>query len=194
VQAVCKKGLYIEAGQVRHYGATAEAIDLYDRALNENRAKKLEIAQEQPQGVSSDIEITGIEIKAPEKPADAEILNSDCVQIQVHYLAYKKIEKANLVVRILRSDGLTCCAMRTGLDNFDLCVEPGKGTVSVNLAPIQLYGGSYYVQAVFKDAADANSFTTGSSDWFYIKGSVLSYQEMNGVFVPNHLWQHNRSS
>jgi lipopolysaccharide transport system ATP-binding protein len=191
VQAVCEKGLYIEAGQVKHYGPTSEAIDLYDRALNESRARNLEAAQTQQATTSSDIEITGIEVGASEKNANADIKNDDCVQIHVHYLAYRKFEEANMVVRILRSDGLTCCAIRTSLDHFDLCVEPGKGVVTVNLAPIQLYGGSYYVQAVFKDAADAQTIANGSSDWFYVKGSVLSHQEMNGVFVPNHSWQHN---
>jgi lipopolysaccharide transport system ATP-binding protein len=164
VQAVCERGLYIEAGQVKHYGPTSEAIDLYDRTLNENRARNLEIAQNQPLTASGEIEITEIEIAAPEKTAEAEIRNNDCVQVHVHYLAYKKFEKANLVVRILRSDGLTCCAMRTSLDQFDFCVEPGKGVITVNLTPIQLYGGSYYVQAVFKDAADAHTLANGSSD------------------------------
>ena len=190
VQAVCEKGLYIESGQVQHYGPTAEAIDLYDRALNEKRARSLEIAQDQPPTASGDIEITKIEVGASEKAAGDEIVNDDCVQIRVHYLAYKDFEKANLVVRILRSDGLTCCAMRTSLDHFNLSLDSGKGVVAINLLPLQLYGGSYYVQAVFKDATDAYTLTNGSSDWFYVKGALLSHQDMNGVFVPNHSWEH----
>jgi lipopolysaccharide transport system ATP-binding protein len=194
VQAVCEKGLYIEAGQVKHYGPTSEAIDLYDRALNEKRARTLEIVQDQQPITSGELEITRIEIAASEKNTRDEITTEDCVQIRVHYIAYRKFEKANLVVRILRSDGLTCCAVRTSTDQFNLSLDLGKGVVTVNLLPVQLYGGSYYAQAVFKDATDAYTLTNATSDWFYVKGALLSHQDMNGVFVPNHTWEQHGSS
>lgn len=193
VQAVCEKAIYMDAGQVKHYGSTSEALELYDRALNEKRASELEDAVTESFEPKGEVEITKIEISAS-KAVFEEINKNDCVLVSVHYIAYKMYEKANLVVRILRSDGLTCCAMRTSLDGFDFSVDPGQGIISVSLEPVQLYGGSYYVQAVFRDAADAHSFASGSSDWFYVKGSALSHQEMNGVFEPNRSWDHQNLS
>jgi lipopolysaccharide transport system ATP-binding protein len=188
VQAVCERALYIDSGKVKHYGPTSEALELYDRALNEKRANELDGAVNKSSSSLGEIEITKIEVSGPTPGVEA-FNNNESVRIGVHYIAYKNYEKANLVVRILRSDGLTCCAMRTSLDKFDLSIDSGKGIISVNLDPIQLYGGSYYVQAIFRDAADAHSFTSGSSDWFYVTGSALSHQEMNGVFEPHRTWE-----
>jgi len=191
VQAVCSKALYLEHGQVQFAGPTSEAIERYDRALNEQRAIKLQSAAGQTAGTSDQIEIAHIEIEAPRNEQD-EISNDARVKIHVHYHAYKNFEQANLVVRILRSDGLTCCAMRTSLDQFELSLRPGEGHVTVTLDPIQLYGGSYYVQAIFRDAADAHGLCSASSEWFYVRGSILSHQEMNGVFEPNRTWEHTK--
>jgi lipopolysaccharide transport system ATP-binding protein len=189
VQAVCEKAVYLEHGKVKFAGSTVEAIGYYDRSLNEQRAAKLQIVRGQSKGTSEIIELTGIEIIA-NKNERSEINNDEQVKIHVNYHAYTKIENANLVVRILRSDGLTCCAIRTSLDGFNLSIYPGKGVITAILDPIQLYGGSYYVQAVFRDADDAYTITNGSSDWFYVRGSVLAHQEMNGVFEPNRTWEH----
>ena len=190
VQAVCQKAIYLQHGQVKFAGQTAEAIERYDRDLNEQRATQLQSSAGQSTGTSDQIEITGIEIEAPRNEQD-EIPNDARVKIHVHYHAYQKFEKINLVVRILRSDGLTCCAMRTSLDGYDLSLNPGKGRVTVTLDPIQLYGGSYYAQAIFRDDADAHGLCSASSDWFYVRGNILSHQEMNGVFEPNRTWEHH---
>ena len=189
VQAVCEKALYVNKGQIQYAGPTAEAIELYDRALNEQRATKLQGVRERSTQRSEEIEITAIEISAPTNHEN-EIPNNAKVEIFVNYNAYKKLEKANLVVRILRSDGLTCCALRSSLDDFAISLEPGKGAITVTLDPIQLYGGSYYVQAIFRDADDAHGLCSASSEWFYVRGSILSHQEMNGVFEPNRSWNH----
>jgi len=189
VQAVCEKALYMEKGQIKYAGLTTEAIELYDRVLNEQRATKLHASQDHTPGTSENIEITRIEILA-KKNERGEIKNNEGVKIDIHYNAYQKMQKINLVVRILRSDGLTCCAMRSSLDDFAISLKAERGTITVTVDPIQLYGGSYYVQAIFRDAADAHGLCSASSDWFYVRGSLLSHQEMNGVFEPHRSWSH----
>jgi len=189
VQAVCKNALYMEKGQIKYAGLTTEAIELYDRALNEQRATKLQAVRDQSTGTSDFIEITKIEVRA-NRNERGEIKNDERVKIDVHYNAYQKMQKTNLVVRILRSDGLTCCAIRSSLDDFSISPEAGRGAITVTLDPIQLYGGSYYVQAIFRDAADTHGLCSASSDWFYVRGSLLSHQEMNGVFEPHRSWSH----
>lgn len=117
------------------------------------------------------------------------MLNNHPAEIRAHYLAYRDLGPANFVVRVLRTDGVTCCMMRTGLDGFPVMLEEGAGIVSVTLEPLQLYGGTYFVQVLIRDASDVSSIAVGWSDWFYVAGSVLSHQEMNGVFEPNRSWK-----
>ncbi|MFC1998002.1 ABC transporter ATP-binding protein, partial [Chloroflexota bacterium] len=189
VQAICQKAVYMEQGEIKFAGPTGEAIDYYDKRLSEQRTTKLQMSQSQSLETSDIIELTGIKINA-NRNERGEITNNERVKFDIHYNAYSNIKKANLVVRIVRSDGLTCCAIRTSLDDFNLSLKSGKGIISAILDPIQLYGGNYYVQAVFRDADDAHTITSGTSDYFYVKGSALSHQEMNGVFEPIRTWEH----
>lgn len=191
VQAVCQKGLLLDKGQVILSGPINDVIDLYDRRLNEQRATRFEKERSFENPSSEEIQITKVDIYG-EMDHDRDGLRNDkSAQIHVAYIAYQRIEAVNVVVRILRSDGLTCCAMRTKLDNIKLAIEPGVGSISVTLDPLQLYGGTYYIQAIFRDNSDAETITTGWSNWFYVAGSVLSHQEMNGVYEPNRSWEHH---
>ncbi len=189
-QAVCSQALYLERGRVKYRGPTAEVIDMYDRDVNMGRARKFQATQAQmPELANEDLEITGIEIlDLRGRPGD--LSNEAPAEIKVHYRANRPFAAANIVVRILRSDGLTCCMMRSSLDDFPLSLRQGEGVVSVTLEPLQLYGGAYFVQAIFRDAADAHGIVSKMSDSFYVVGSPLSHQEMNGVFEPNRRWRH----
>ena len=191
VQAVCTSALYLVKGQVKHRGETAEVIDMYDRDINEDRARKLELSEPEQAALDADLEITDIEVLNAEGVAGADLKNDQSAEVRIHYLARQNLGQANFVVRILRSDGLTCCMMRTSLDNIPITLNSGMGVVSIVLDPLQLYGGTYYVQAIIRDATDSLPLTSKSSDWFYVKGSVLTHQEMNGVFEPRRRWNHS---
>lgn len=188
VQAVCSSALYLERGQVKQHGDTAEVIAAYDRDLNMSRAINFKQQGEHQTHVESELEIVRMEILDQGGNAINELHNDQTLVVRFKYAAYNDLGDVNVVVRIIRSDGLTCCMMRTSLDQFRVNVERGMGEVSVALEPVQLYGGSYYAQVLFRDATDAETIAMGSTGWFYITGSVLSHQEMNGVFEPKRKW------
>jgi hypothetical protein len=190
VQAVCKTALYLDHGQVIQHGETTEVLGAYDQSINEERTQKLRITQPEVIEDASAIDITRIEVLNKEGIETPELRNDEPVEIRVHYMAYNDIESVNSVVRILRSDGLTCCMIRSNLDGIPIHLKRGEGYISITLDPIQLYGGSYHVQSIFRDANDASSLASKTSGWFYVKGSVLSHQTMNGVFEPHRQWHH----
>ncbi|MCC6300303.1 MAG: ABC transporter ATP-binding protein [Anaerolineales bacterium] len=191
VQAVCSSAIYMERGQVKQRGDTAEVIAAYDRDLNMRRAVNFKQQGGQQAHGDSELEIVRIEISDQDGHAISELRNDQTLVVRCKYAAYNDLGDVNVVVRIIRSDGLTCCMMRTSLDQFRVNIERGAGEVSVALDPVQLYGGAYYAQALFRDATDAETIAMGSTDWFYVTGSALSHQEMNGVFEPKRKWSWN---
>jgi ABC-2 type transport system ATP-binding protein/lipopolysaccharide transport system ATP-binding protein len=193
VQSVCKNALYIDHGRIKHYGKTSKVIELYDRDLSEQRAANFEISDQDHIGSSRDVEITNIEITGTDGLVNDEFSNDQSVDIQVHYFAHKDIGEVNFVIRVIRSDGLTCCMLRTKLDNIDIRLQRGEGILSVIMEPIQLYGGTYYIDARIRDASDIDTLAHKSSDWIYVKGSILSSGSMNGVFEPNRQWKFHQS-
>jgi lipopolysaccharide transport system ATP-binding protein len=186
VQSICQTGIYLNKGEMQYIGDISEAIQLYDRELNEKRARNIELAQTE-KSVPNAVEITKIEIVGGES-LNEDISPDKPAEVRIHYLAYEDFRDANAVVRILRSDGLTCFMLRTSIDEVKLPLKAGTGIITVTVEPLQLRGGNYYIQAMIRDKHDSHSIATGISDWFYVTGSMLTFNEMNGVFEPNRKW------
>ena len=194
VQAVCHKGLYLEKGKVQFLGDVREAIDLYEKKLHQDRARKMALASLDVVDSGAGVEITKVNL-LNSKDQEADILYShEPAQIKIHYTAYRSLGKVNVSVFIIRSDGLTCCMMRTKIDGFDLDVDRGTGVITVNLEPLQLVGGTYYAEAFFLNESDSmamNDSKPGRSDWFTVQGAFRSYDESSGIYEPNTRWTHN---
>ncbi|MCE7985833.1 MAG: ABC transporter ATP-binding protein [Caldilinea sp. CFX5] len=187
VQSVCASALYIEQGQIKERGATSVVIDAYERDIHEERAKKM-ASSPAAAALASDVQITKIELldkagrPCQEMPSDAPI------KIRVHYQAAQASAVANAVVRIIRTDGLTCCMMRTMLANVHLHLQQGEGAFSAVITPIQLTGGTYFVDARITNATDNVVLAAARSSWFYVSGLALSDEEDTGIFEPQVEW------
>lgn len=190
VQAACNSALYLQNGQVKHCGTVKDVFDMYEHDLHQERARKFEGLHSEDHDESDPVEITRVEIRGGDGKQDV-LHSNQPAQVRVHYNAYKSLGQVHVSVFIYRSDGATCCMMRTKLDGFDFSVERGKGVITVQLTPLQLVGGSYYAEAAFLNESDSMTITSkpGRSDWFTVQGKALSYSE-SSIFEPNTHWKH----
>lgn len=192
VQAVCQKALYLKKGQVQLLGDTIRVIEAYEQDLHRERAKKFQISEPEPGQADTDLEITKVEVRDMQGSVPDMLYSHQPAQIMVHYSAYRDVGRVSMSVFIMRSDGLTCCMMRTRLDDFELHIQRGSGVISVKLDPLQLVGGTYFVEAWFLDESDSMALTpsAGRSDWFTVRGLARSYEETSGVYEPMAQWHH----
>jgi lipopolysaccharide transport system ATP-binding protein len=194
VQAICNQSLYLESGQLKYHGETKTVIDMYQQDLYKKRTLALENSS--VTGEDNDdaepIEVTKVEVWGTDGPTEEALPNHQPAQIRVYYNADQTVGKVHMSVFIMRSDGITCCMLRTKLDDFDLYVERGSGIVTVEIDPLQLVGGSYYAEAGFLNNTDSMALTEkgGRSDWFTVTGTALSYEESSGVFEARSKWTH----
>lgn len=192
--AVCKRGIFLDRGEVQHDGNVEEVIDSYNQAISRRR----EINFYQSQSLSSasdlDLEITGIEIVDKNNQPTNNLFSDHPAEVRVHYISYGDFGNANLVVRILREDGTSCCVMRTSLDKFHVSLKRGQGILSVTIDPIQLYAGRFYVIAWIMDSEDIDGIVRGSSDWFQVSNPVPGRKALDAVFEPHRTWHHHEIS
>jgi lipopolysaccharide transport system ATP-binding protein len=195
VQAACDVALYLQKGQVKHYGSIKDVFDMYEEDIHQERAQRYEHTQLKENADNDDIEITKVEIGADGKFSVPELYSNQPVQIRISYNAYKSLGKVQVSAFIFRSDGVTCCMARTKLDGFDVFVERGQGIIILQLTPLQLVGGAYYVEAGILDESDSMNITSrvGRSDWFTVQGKALSFNE-NSVYEPNTQWMHEQNT
>ncbi|MEW5976933.1 MAG: ABC transporter ATP-binding protein [Acidobacteriota bacterium] len=194
VQAVCSRALYLERGEVRSYGLTKDIIDVYEQDLHRERASRFEASQPTIQGEADKVEITRVDVLRADASKAVTFSSKEPAQIQIHYAAYKSLGKVQASAFVIRSDGLTCCMVRTKLDEVDLVLEFGQGIITLYLEPLQLVTGTYFVEAWLLDQSDCMGLTSkaGRSEWFSVKGAALTYDENSGIFAPNSRWNHSR--
>lgn len=199
VQAVCKRALYLDHGEVRYRGTAQEVISVYEQDLHQERASKFVETEDlqHHDSAEGDVEVTRIDVVGLNSESAHDYLPShEPVQIRVLYNAYRSLGKVHASAFIMRSDGLTCCMLRTKLDNFDLEIERGQGVVNITLEPLQLVSGTYFVEAWFLNETDSIGITTkpGRSEWFSVKGAALSYEDTSGIYEPRTRWEHVRGN
>jgi lipopolysaccharide transport system ATP-binding protein len=196
VQAVCNSALYLKRGLVQEYGPTKDVIDHYEQDLHQERALKFQAEAPDASGNGDDIEITKVEILGSAGDEADTFPSHGQAVVRIHYNAYRSFGQVQASAFIIRSDGLTCCMMRTRLDDFNLQIEQGQGIVSLSVDPLQLVSGTYYVEAWILNASDSMTIipNPGRSAWFSVKGTALSYEESSGIFEPNSNWSHEHVS
>jgi ABC-type polysaccharide/polyol phosphate transport system ATPase subunit len=188
VKAVCHEALYIEDGSIQYAGATGETIDRYNRALDQRRVAQLQQGPEGPGGPGI-VEVGRVEILDGQgKPAQV-VRSRDPVEVSIPYTAYTPVAKANVLVRMMRSDGLSCFVLRTSRDGVPVTLDRGTGTVSVIIDSTRLFPGAYYAVVWFLDGNDANGMSRATSDWFEVTSHTPGLDHHDGVFEPDHSWR-----
>ncbi|HUV28554.1 MAG TPA: hypothetical protein VMW34_14435, partial [Anaerolineales bacterium] len=188
----CESGIYIEQGEVQFSGTSAAVIDKYNQVLERNRANALKRPDASITGTGADIEISRIEVSSTGDQPDTGFYNDQPVEIKVHYFARRLVNNANMLVRIYRSDGVSCLIVRTFLDGFSMSFERGYGFVTLTINPLQLYGALYYATVWVMDADDKDGLANASSDWFQVNNRVPGRPDLDAVFEPERTWQHTK--
>jgi hypothetical protein len=138
---------------------------------------------------SSAVDFSAVEIRTLNGDARRRFSHGDAVEIRVHYEAKKPIFGPNLVLRVTRADGTTCCMIRTSDYGHELDDLNGKGVISVAVDPLQLASGAYTVEAkLMMKSVDGVPLALKHSTWFEVDGVSLGYEEASGVFVPQVKW------
>jgi len=194
VKGVCATALYLEHGTVQQIGATGDVIEAYNTVQDRRRASQLESRDDVASTKNAVLDITGVEVLNEAGQPTQALFGDESAQVQLGYIAYRAMPRANVVVRIVRSDGLSCAAVRTSVDRYPIAFEPGRGVISVAFEPLQLFGGSYYVGAWVTDADDTNEFSRASSAWFEVKNRTAGLDPHDGVFEPVRRWRQEHGS
>jgi lipopolysaccharide transport system ATP-binding protein len=196
VQAICMSALYINHGEIVARGNTSDVISMYEKDLHSRRVLNYERSiYADDVELGNGFEIIKIEVLNDRDEVSTELRSYQTAKIRVHYIAYQDIGTINVAAYIIRSDGLTCCMMRTSIDNMKPSLSRGEGVISVTLIPLQLIGGIYFAEVWFLNESDSMilSHQPGRSGWFTVKGNTLSYEERSGVFEPRTRWEQQES-
>lgn len=189
VKAVCGLALFIEKGQVKHFGNTNDVVETYNRTLNERRINEFEGRGGGTQAHSSTGEITGLVVSGQNDDANVLMTNRSA-KVTIQYRAYHDLGDVSVVLRIIRSDGVLCATLYSRMDKIPLAIAHGKGEICITLNPLQLFPGTYYAVATLKNKNESLTHDMAYSDWFNVEGEMAGYEDLDAVYEPNRVWSH----
>jgi lipopolysaccharide transport system ATP-binding protein len=190
VKAVCQLGMYIDHGQVKYFGSSGEAIDAYNKALNEIRASQFEGRGEAPPMDSANAEIVKLEVSCPEAVDPGVLMTNRPAKISLHYKAYEDIGDVSVNLHVFRSDGIGCIKLYSRLDDAQITLTKGQGEISADLVPLQLVPGKYSVVATLKNKIESHTYSMSYSEWFQVEDEIAGSDDLESVYVPKHFWHH----
>jgi len=190
VKSICRKSIYLDHGQLIFYGDTSEAIDIYTHVLNENRKVQFSAGISAQETGLDALKITAVDLIGQNGSSGEVLYTSQPARIAVKYIAHDVIGDCVVVLRIIRTDGVSCSVMYSSLDNTRFSIKKGAGIISARLTPLQLFPGMYYVAVTIKSSSEAMTLALERSEWFEVKGEARGYQDRDAVFESNRHWEH----
>lgn len=192
VRSVCERGLFLLEGNVQAFGPITEAVRAYESSLRAREVRGAFRLNQTHLGLDAGptpAEVVDIKLVKVNGPSANSFSFADDVEVRVSYRTQEIIRSPSLLARIIRSDGTTCCEIRTRNDDIWLPDLKGSGCVSFFLEPLQLASGAYTMEVRLQDTTDAALLAIGQSSWFQVSGrGVTVMYEYGGVYVPKVRW------
>ena len=191
VRSICDTVAFVEGGQIRHQGDAMTAINAYETWLQAQQAslrRGHRFGPDRRLESPSSVDILEVGIENGSGEAAETVLSRDPVTIKVEFEARQPVVSPNVVLRIVRADGVTCCMVRTAELEYELGELHGRGTVRLRFDPLHLVSGAYSVEARVIGEIDGVPLSVGHSPWFTVSGETLGYHESSGVFIPKVVW------
>lgn len=191
VRSVCDTVAFVEGGRIKEQGDAITAINAYEKWLQTQQASVRggrRFVSDGRLDLPSSVDILQVGIENGLGESVEMVSSRDPVTIKVEFEAREPIANPNVVMRIVRADGVTCCMVRTAELGHDLGELYGRGSIGLRFDPLQLVSGAYSVEARITGEIDGVPLSVGHSPWFTVSGETLGFQESSGVYVPKVVW------
>ena len=144
IKTMCQRVIYLKGGRVAFYGATDEALRLYE---SDSRLASTSWFHppEHPSIVITDFELFD-ESGAPRAMFDF----GERVRVRVRYHAPAPVEAPHFLLSFTRSDEILVCNFSSFSDNVDLPRVDGEGVIELLTPPLKLVSDRYTISVVVR--------------------------------------------
>jgi lipopolysaccharide transport system ATP-binding protein len=204
VRQQCDQAVYLQQGRLVAHGPAPEVVSRYQaspyvtevdsatRAVTPAERPALRVSDGTVLDLnvnrfgSMELQIVDVRLLDEQGSPTASLRSGDALRIEITYEAPRPVTAPNFGATIFRTDGLPCLDTNTEATGFRLPVAHGRGTITLQIHRLDLYGGQYYVEV-----------GAYRSDWAYAydyhsRAYPLTFAptgSLDSVLQPPHQWR-----
>lgn len=193
VQALCKRAILLDKGEIQKEGSPAEVIPYYENIVykqTEEELKKkashadyrVKIKQE------SKVRISDVLLYDGNSEQKASFNIQEPISIKIEYEANEKIDAPTFSLEIIRSDGVLCCFSDSRNNGLKINSIEGKGSIKVDLGKISLAPGLYMTRISIWDKDMIHPYEIRNKDVLRIESDTVRHS-INPVFISQCIWE-----
>lgn len=188
VRSVCDQAVLLIDGSIQARGDVISVVNAFDRSMYTTQALQAGNWSSQKSELDGDsqVRITNVMVRkiGGNGREVGHFSYAEPMEIITHYATKTPVRNAHLVLRIVRSDGLTCSMVRTQDYGYTFDNVVSTGAISVIIERLQLSSGSYNVDARLLGEVDGLPLAQYHSGWFRVLGQSPGHGEDGGIFTP----------
>jgi len=212
VQDLCDEAIWLSSGRLMAQGGAADVVRQYVAHMGQGEPS---LTESKPQGERSDpvaatppsivrtthgtelpleeqrfgsmeLEIGTVRLLDANAQAVTEVLSGQPMQIEIDYVATRRLVAPIFSARILREDGLVCCNLTTEFSTLSLSAIQGPGCIALHLERLDLNTGRYLVEVgcYAQDWAYAYDYHSSERS-LVVRGDGIK----DGVLNVPHRWE-----
>jgi lipopolysaccharide transport system ATP-binding protein len=187
IKSMCERVIYLRKGRIEYDGPTDAGIALYEEDCSLSPAWGVDAPHEEWAIVLSSVEILDREGNA-KKLFD----HGEAMRVRLHYEARKPIEHANVIVALLRSDGVAACNYSSETDGIDFGTLRGSGVIELETPPLKLVAEMYTMSILIREPGFGRVLCSQLGGTFHVRHPL--YDLHFGVFHEHAAWSGPGSS
>jgi lipopolysaccharide transport system ATP-binding protein len=185
IKALCSRVLYFRHGRLYYDGDPTTGMALYEKhsylctpewALPVTNREHLEAFR-----------VVDIQVEDATGKPTTYFTYGDPLIIDIHLRCRESPSLANVVISVIRQDGLPCCAYSSRLDNFYLPTEGDDIHVSLTIPQVRWVADSYRLDVLIWDHDFNKLYTAVKGPHILVSHPLLSREF--GVFHESAQWQ-----
>ncbi len=185
IKALCTRVLYFRHGRLYYDGDPTTGITLYEKhsylctpewALSVTCREHLEAFR-----------VVDIQVQDATGNPRTYFTYGESLKINVHLRCRENPSLANVVISVIRQDGLPCCAYSSRLDNFHLPTEGDDIQVILTIPQVRWVADSYRLDVLIWDHDFNKLYTAVKGPHIAVSHPLLSREF--GVFHEPAHWQ-----
>ncbi|MBU7008169.1 ABC transporter ATP-binding protein [Phosphitispora fastidiosa] len=172
VEKLCNKAAWLHNGELKFFGDTKEAVNLYLDCLSSKQEKRMAVEHDsEPEIVEHNETTVNIDNvrKGPERWGSGEIMITDVkmfgierrekyffetgepMEVAIHYRVQRMVNNPVFGVGFFRNDGLQCYGTNTFIDKINTDDLQLEGVIKFQADSMNLLEGKYYLDVAVHD-------------------------------------------